>query len=125
MKYALIENNAVTEVRNMASNFVAADVAHKFDLRVVNIQPTPDYDAATHKTGDWDYTINADSVDAVRSVVALSQAELDANADNALNEQEREQAKALYQALKAGTATNNQAQRVLAYLLKNTVGDAL
>ena len=119
MKYALIENNAVTEVRNMADNFVAADVAHKFDLRVVNEQPNPVYDAATHKLGDWDYTINADSVDAVRSVVALTQAEIDANTDNAANAAEREQAKTYYDALMAGTATNAQVQKVVARLLKD------
>ena len=78
MRYALIKSGVVVETRNMASNFVAEDVAHKFDFRVVNAQPDPVFDPAIERLGDFEYVVNDDAVEATRAVVALTQAEIDA-----------------------------------------------
>ena len=47
-RYALIENELVVETREMADNFDPDEVSHKFDLRIVNQQPDPVFDPATH-----------------------------------------------------------------------------
>ena len=119
MRYALIQNNAVVETREMADNFDPDAVRHKFDFRVVNVQPDPVFDPLTHKLLGWDYVINPASVDATRAIVALTQAEIDAATEAATNTSEREQAKTFYAALMAGTATNSQVQKVVARLLKD------
>ena len=119
MRYALIKNNAVVKTREMADNFDPAEVAHKFDFRIVNVQPNPVFDPDTHKLLGWDYVINVDSVDATPAVVALTQAEIDARTEAATDTDERETAKTFYAALVAGTATNAQVQRVVARLLKD------
>ena len=122
MKYALIESELVVEVRNMASNFDPAEVAHKFDFRVVILQPDPVFDPATEKLQGYTYVVNPADVEATRVVVALSQAELDALAEQA----ERDVAKALYQDLKNGVGNNTarllRVEKVLARLLKDAYG---
>ena len=125
MRYALIQNNAVTETREMADNFNPTEVAHKFDFRIINVQADPAYDPLTHKIisnqdiANWDFVINPADVEATRKVVALTQAEIDAATDAATDTAERDQAKTFYTALNAGTATNAQVQKVVARLLKD------
>lgn len=125
MRYARIENELVVEIRNMADNFDPAEVTHKFDFRVVNAQPDPVFDPLTHKIirnddiANWDFVVNANDVEATRKVVALTQGEIDAATEVATNQAERDQAKTFYAALKAGTATNAQVQKVVARLLKD------
>jgi len=125
-KYALIEANAVIEVRNMPPGFNPADVAHKFDWRVVNILATPAIDPATEKIGPWNYVINPSDVDAQRTVVAKTQQEQNDYAQGQADAAERAIVKALYQALKNGTGTTTQrlarVERVAARLLRDAYG---
>ncbi len=91
-------------------------------LRVVSAQPA--YDLATQKL---EQTKSADVVAETYTigwnVVAKTQEEQDAYARQ-LDIQNREtQAKTLYAALDAGTATAAQAQKVLAWLLKREFND--
>ena len=131
-RYAKIENNLVVETREMADNFDPAEVAHKGDFRIVNIQADPVFDPDTHilvtpqgELTSWDFVINPSDVEATRKVRALTQQEIDANDAAAAEQAERELAKTYYQALKAGTATNGQVQRVVARLLKDAYQDVI
>ena len=119
MRYALIQNNAVVETRAMADNFSADAVRHKFDFRVINVQPDPAFDPLTHKLEGWDYVINPASVDATRAIVALTQAEIDAATAAATDQAEIDQAKALYQNLMDGMVNDAVQQKILARLIKS------
>jgi len=125
-RYALIEANAVTQVRDRPAGFNPADVAHKFDWRSVNQLADPAVDPATQRLGDWDYTVNQNDVDAQRAVIALTQQEQDAYAQNQTDIAERAIAKAKYQALKNGTGTSAQRiirlEGVVARLLRDAYG---
>ena len=126
MKYALIENDLVVEVRDMPVNFDPATVAHKFDARPVNDLVKPAIDPATQKYGVILYTVNPADVDATLEVLAKTQEEQDAYTQNQLDETERAQAKAVYQDLKDGTGTQLErlvrAERVAARLLRDAYG---
>ena len=125
MRYAKIENELVVEVRNMADNFVAEDVAHKGDFRLVNQQPDPVFDPDTHilvtPSGDlnsWDFVVGVE-VDATRKVRALTQAEIDANDDQAAAQLERDQAASLIPDLRAGTVSDAIQQKMLARIIED------
>ena len=118
MRYARIENNAVVEVRNMPENFDPAAVAHKFDWRPFTALPAPPFDEATHKLDSIEYTIFADRVEGQRTVVALTQGEIDEAAEQAQFQQDAAIAKAKYASLKDGSATVQDVKNILAHLLK-------
>ena len=118
MRYALIQNNAVTETRAMADNFNADAVRHKFDFRIINVQADPAFDPLTHKLLGWDYVINPASVDATRAIVALTQAEIDATTAAAADQAEIDQVKALVQNLMDGTVSDAVQQKILARVIK-------
>ncbi len=119
MRYARIESELVVEVRNMADNFVPAEVLHKFDWRIIVLQPDPAFDPATHKLQGFDYVVNPSDVEATKTVVPLTADELEALADEA----ERVIARSFYDDLKAGVGTNAQrltrVELVAARLLKD------
>jgi len=119
MRYARIELGLVVETRNMADNFEPTEVLHKFDWRIIVVQPDPVFDPATEKLQGFDYVVNPADVEATRAVVALNQDELDALADQA----ERDIAKALYLDLKNGVGTSVERivriEKVAARLLKD------
>ena len=119
MRYAKIENNAVTETRAMADNFDPDAVRHKFDFRIINVQADPAYDPLTHKLEGWDYVINASDVEATRKVIALTQAEIDAATAAAADQAEIDQVKALVQNLMDGTVSDAIQQKILARLIKS------
>ena len=123
MKYARIVADAVAEIRDMASNFNPDEVRHKYDYRLANYLPDPAYNAATEKLSGEAYAINPDSVDVVKVVVALTQAEIDARAQAAADADELAQIKAVYQDLKNGVGTQlvrlTRCERVLARMLKD------
>lgn len=78
----------------------------------------PSFNAATHKVIQSGWTITESAANPVWEVVALSQAELDAIS-------QASEAVIIKQAIslfKAGTATNAQIQRAIAYLLKQSLG---
>ena len=118
-RYALIESELVVETREMPSNFDPAEVAHKFDWRIVVLQPDPPFDPATEKLKGYDFVVNPADVEATLKVVALTQAELDELAEQA----ERDIAKSMYQDLKDGTGTQlerlERCEQVTARLLKD------
>lgn len=58
-------------------------------------------------------------------MVAAEVARQDAEAEAASEDTRREQAKALYDALKAGTATTRQAQSAVAWLLRQQIRELL
>jgi len=124
MRYALIQNNAVTETREMAGNFNPTEVAHKFDFRIVNVQADPAFDPLTHKIirnqelANWDFVINANDVEATRKVIALTQAEIDAATAAAADQAEIDQVKALVQNLMDGTVSDAVQQKILARIIK-------
>ena len=130
--YAKIETGAVVEVRNMADNFDPAEVAHKFDFRIVIVQTDPVFDPLTHRLvggsniANWDFVINPSDVEATRKVIALTQEEIDQATQDATDQAERDQAKALYQDLKSGAGNNNdrllRVEMVLARLLRDAYG---
>jgi hypothetical protein len=121
-RYALIEVGVVVEVREMPDNFDPAEVAHKFDWRIISLQPDPAFDPATQKLQGFDYVVNPSDVEATPTVVALNQAELDALAEQA----ERDIAKGFYQDLKDGAGNNaerlTRVETVAARLLKDAYG---
>ncbi len=125
-KYARIEANEVVEVRNMPDNFTPAEVAHKFDWRIVELQPDPAFNQATQKLESWDYVISQFKVTAQKVVTALTQQEQNAYTQHQSDVAERAQAKALYQALKNGTGTQGErllrVEKVLARLLRDAYG---
>ncbi len=125
-RYARIEANEVVEVRNMPDNFIPAEVAHKFDWRIVELQPDPAFNPATQKLEGWDYVISQFKVTAQKVLVALSQEQQDAYTQRQADQAERAQAKALYQALKNGTGTQGErllrVEKVLARLLRDAYG---
>ena len=129
MRYAQIVNGAVFKVRDMTSNFVATEVAHKFDFRVINVQADPAYDPLTHKIirnqdlANWDFVINANDVEATRKVIALTQAEIDAATAAAADQAEIDQVKALVQNLMDGTVSDAVQQKILARLVKDAYQD--
>ena len=125
-RYARIENNLVVEVRDMADNFDPAEVAHKFDLRIVNQQPDPVFDPLTHilvtpqgELTSWDFVINPADVEATRKVRALTQGEIDAYDASVVAQNERNQAAALVPDLYAGTVSDNIQQKMLARIIQD------
>ncbi len=119
MRYARIEAELVVETRNMADNFDPAEVAHKFDWRIIVLQSDPAFDPATEKLQGFDYVVNPADVEATKTVVPLTADELDALADEA----ERVIARSFYDDLKAGVGNNAQrltrVERVAARLLRD------
>ncbi len=126
MRYALIENGLVVEVKQMADNFNPSAVTHKFDFRLVNVLLDPAFDSSIEELKGWTYTINPNSVDAQRVVVALSQEEMDENAQDEIDRTERNQARAAYQNLIDGVGTNAErlvrVERITARLLRDRYG---
>ncbi len=122
MRYARIESELVVETREMADNFNPAEVIHKFDWRIIVPQPDPAFDPATEKLQGFTYVVNPTDVEATRVVVPLTQAELDALADEA----ERVIAKSFYDDLKAGVGNNAtrlaRVEQVVARLLRDAYG---
>jgi hypothetical protein len=128
-RYAKIESELVVEVRDMASNFDPAEVAHKGDFRIVNQQPDPVFDPDTHilvtpasELTSWDFVVNPADVDATRKVRALTQAEIDAKTDAGIAQAERDQAVSMIPDLKAGTVSDALQQKMLARLIEDMWG---
>ena len=125
-RYAKIENELVVETREMADNFDPDEVSHKGDFRIVNIQPDPVFDPATHilvtpqsELTSWDFVVNPSDVEATRKIRALTQEEIDANDTSAVAQNERDQAAALVPDLYAGTVSNNIQQKMLARIIQD------
>ena len=128
-RYALIEGGLVVEVRDMADNFDPSEVGHKFDWRLVVVQPDPVFDPLTHRIirnndiANWVFGVGIAEVTATRKVIPLTQDEIDAAALVASEDADREIAKALYADLVAGTGNSNQRiqrlEKVAARLLKD------
>lgn len=87
--------------------------------------PKPAFDPATQKAVRLDPVADlvAETYTYGWQVVALTQEELDELARQADIDAREAQAKAIYAALDAGTATSKQAQKVLAWLLKREFTD--
>jgi len=83
------------------------------------------FDPATQKLGSRTGPV-LDSVAGTatftRAVVNLTQDELDSIAEAEANNQERDQLKAIYETFKNAQATNAQAQKAIAWLIKNMAG---
>ena len=125
-RYARIENELVVEVRDMADNFDPDEVRHKYDLRIVNQLPDPVFNPETEilvtpasELTSWDFVVNPNDVEATRLVRPLTQAELDANDEQAAAQAERDQAVALIPDLRAGTVPDNIQQKMLARLISD------
>lgn len=87
--------------------------------------PDPAYDPAIEKLSGLAHSgvdIADETSTYAKTVIALTQAELDSRAEAEANTAEREQLKTWYQTFKDGNATSAQAQRAIAWLIKNKVG---
>ena len=124
MKYAYILNADESIVKHEDyDNFDAASVAHKYGpdkaqriIPVVKLDDPTISDPLTERFGARIVTVEADRVTWQRGIEAISQEEQDDAA-------ERQTIKGWHQRFKDGTATNLQAQRAIARLIKETYGD--
>ena len=87
--------------------------------------PDPAYDPAIEKLSGLAHAgvdVADETSTYARTVVTLTQAELDAKAEEAAETAERDQLRTWYQTFKDGNATNLQAQKAIAWLIKQNAG---
>lgn len=118
--YKAHESGATATIPQTATPAELAEVG--LYTRVADIAT---YDPTTEKLSDWSEPV----LDAVagtatysRVAIPLTQEELDSKAAAEADSAEAQLLRTAYQTFKSGTATNAQAQRAIAWLIKQTAG---